>query len=113
MPAPDAAAPPESDAQPVSVHVRFPPSQGRRLRRPEPTTCGNGQALWAERPTVMERADGTYDLIGTSAHLDGLARWLLSFGPDATVKDPERLRRRVAAEARRIVQRYASDGQEG
>lgn len=108
MPAPDADAS-QSDAQRVSVHVRFPPSQGRRLRRPEPTTCGDGQALWAERPTVMERVDGTYDLIGTSTHLDGLARWVLSFGTDATVEGPERLRRRVAAEARRIAKRYSSE----
>ena len=107
MPAPDAdASRSESDAQRVSVHVRFPSSQGRRLRRQEPTTCGDGRALWAERPTVMERADGTYDLIGATTHLDGLARWVLSFGTDARVKGPDRLRRRVAAEARRVVKRY-------
>jgi hypothetical protein len=107
MPAPDAdASQTESDAQRVSVHVRFPPSQGRRLRRPEPTTCRDGRALWAERPTVMKRVDGTYDLIGTSTHLDGLARWVLSFGTDATVEGPEQLRRRVATEARRVWKQY-------
>lgn len=61
---------------------------------------------------VMERADGTYDLIGTSPHLDGLARWVLSFGTDATVEGPASLRRRVAAEARRIVQKYESEEQD-
>ena len=107
MPAPDAdASRSESDAQRVSVHVRFPSSQGRRLRRQEPTTCSDGRALWAERPTVMERGDGTYDLIGATTHLDGLARWVLSFGTDARVKGPDRLRRRVAAEAQQVAKRY-------
>ena len=113
MPAPDAATQPESDAQRVSVHVRFPSSQGRRLQRPEPTTCGDGRALWAERPILMERADGTYDLIGTTTHLDGLARWVLSFGTDATVKGPDRLRRRVAAEAQQVAKKYEAEMEDG
>jgi predicted DNA-binding transcriptional regulator YafY len=103
-----AASQHRSGTQTVSVHVRFSPSQGRRLQRSEPTTCGDGQALWAERPTVMERADGTYDLIGTTTHPDGLARWVLSFGNDATVKGPDRFRQRVASEARRVWEQYTS-----
>lgn len=54
----------------------------------------------------MERADGTYELIGTASNLAGLARWILSFGARAEVQSPERLRRRVAAEARRIWKQY-------
>ena len=109
MPAPDAATQPESDAQRVSVHVRFAPSQGRRLRRPEPFPCGDGQSLWVERPVLMERADGTYDLIGTTTHLDGLARWVLSHGAAAEVTEPERLRQRVAAKARRVWERHTDE----
>jgi hypothetical protein len=119
MPASEAAPPPEFDAQSesgaqrVSVHVRFPSSQGRRLQRPEPTTCGDGQALWTERPILMGRADGTYDLIGTTTHLDGLVRWILSFGTDAAVMGPDRLRRRVAAEARQIAKKYEAEMEDG
>ena len=109
MSAPNADPLPETDAQRVSVHVRFAPSQGRRLRRPEPFPCGEDQSLWVERPVLMERADGTYDLIGTTARPDALARWILSHGAAATVAGPERLRQRVAAEARRIVQRYGGE----
>lgn len=89
-----------------AVHVRFPPTEGRRLRRPEPTSCPGEAPLWSERPILMKRADGTYELIGTAENLKGLARWILSFGARADVRSPERLRRRVAAEARRIWMRY-------
>ena len=85
-----------------SVHIRFAPSQGRRLQRPESLFGDDGPALWQERPVLMERADGTYDLIGTTARPDALVRWVLSHGAAATVRGPERLRERVAAEARRI-----------
>ena len=109
MSAPNADPQPETDARRHSVHVRFAPSQGRRLRRPEPFPCGEDQSLWVERPVLMERADGTYDLIGTTARPDALARWILSHGAAAEVTEPERLRQRVAAEARRIVQRYGGE----
>lgn len=89
-----------------TVHIRFAPSQGRRLQRSEPTPCGEGRPLWTERPLLIRRANGMYDLIGTTRHLDGLARWILSFGVHAQVRSPNRLRRRVAAEARRIVRLY-------
>lgn len=89
-----------------AVHIRFSPSQGARLRRSEPTTCGDGSPLWAERPVLMQRADATYQLLGTSAHLDGLARWVLSHGADARVEGPDGLRHRVMAEARRVLRQY-------
>jgi len=55
----------------------------------------------------MKRADGTYELIGTSRNLAGLARWILSFGLSAEVRSPERLERQVALQARRVWRRYA------
>lgn len=98
---------PADEQRAPAVHVRFSPSQGRRLRRSEPSTCGEGRALWTDRPLLMQRADGTYELIGTSDNLAGLARWILSHGADAEVQGPERLRRRVAAEARRVLRQYS------
>ena len=109
MSAPNADPQPETDARRHSVHVRFAPSQGRRLRRPEPFPCGEDQSLWVERPVLMERADGTYDLIGTTARPDALARWILSHGAAATVAGPERLRERVVAEARRVWERHTDE----
>lgn len=106
------ASPPKSDRarkETWAVHVRFAPSAGKRLRRPEPTSCPGKGAIWAERPILMERADGTYELIGTSGNLDGLARWVLSFGTSAEVRGPDRLQRQVVAEALGIRRKYRSD----
>lgn len=94
-----------SDA-PSAVHVRFVPAAGRRLRRPEPTSCPEKGPLWAERPLLIERASGAYELIGTSRNLDGLARWILSFGTGAEVRAPNQLQTQVARHAQRIWQQY-------
>jgi predicted DNA-binding transcriptional regulator YafY len=95
--------------RPSAVHLRFPSSMRRRLQRSEPTTCADGQALWAERPMLMKRADGTFELIGTSRNLKGVARWILSFGTDAEVCGPTQLRRLVCKTARRIQRLYDED----
>lgn len=54
----------------------------------------------------MKRKDGTYELIGTTRNLEGLARWVLSFGTSAEVRGPDQLQRRVAIEAQKIWRRY-------
>ena len=100
---------PSSGEDLAAVHVRFLPSEGRRLQRPEPTTCGDGRQLWAERPLLLRRNSGVYDLIGTTANLEGLARWVLSFGTGAEVRGPDRLQRHVALEARRVSRKYREE----
>lgn len=90
-----------------AVCVRFASGQKRRLCRPEPTMCGDGQPIWDERPLLLGRNDGTYELMGISSNLEGLARWVLSFAGDAEVESPRALRRRVRRIAGRIVQVYA------
>ncbi len=92
-----------------SVHVRFRPAEGRRLQRPEPTGCPGEDPLFDRRPVLMERADGTYELIGRSRNLAGLAQWILSFGTGAEACGPDRLRRQVALQAWRIWRQYAGD----
>ena len=114
-PANAAAAPEKSDRTSKAawaVHVRFESSEGGRLQRPEPTTCPGEAPLWVERPILMERADGTYELIGTSRNLEGLARWILSFGTSAEVRGPDPLQRRVAVEASGIRRKYRADSRE-
>ena len=92
--------------EPAAVHLRFARVAGERLRRPEPTSCPKEGPFWTERPMLLKRADGTYELIGTSRNLQGLARWVLSFGTSAEVRCPERLQREVALQARRVWQEY-------
>mgnify|MGYP000040523796 CR=1 FL=1 len=58
---------------------------------------------------LVERANGTYELIGTTTRPERLARWMLSHGTDAEVRSPARLRHRVAAEARRVWEQYQDD----
>lgn len=96
----------DSSEPPSAVHVRFVPAAGQRLKRPEPTTCPGEEPLWTERPLLIKRADATYELIGTSHNLLGLARWLLSFGPRAEVQSPSRLQEQVALQARRVWRQY-------
>lgn len=98
-----------SEGQPAGVHLRFPNAAGKRLCRPEPTNCPEEGPFWTERPVLMKRADGTYELIGTSRNLEGLARWVLSFGTSVEVRCPKRLQRQVALQARRIWRQYDTD----
>ena len=91
---------------PSAVHLRFAQAAGRRLKRSEPTTCPGEEPFWTERPLLIKRADGTYELIGTSRNLGGLARWVLSFGTSAEVFAPSPLQRRVTLLARRVWKQY-------
>lgn len=86
-----------------AVCVRFSSQQNRRLRQPDPLASANGGPIWDERPLLLERSDGTYELMGLSSNLEGLVRWVLSFAGDAEVESPVALRRRVRRAACRIV----------
>jgi hypothetical protein len=92
-----------------AVCIRFSASQQPRLRRPEPDRCGDGHPIWTERPLLLRRADGTLYLLGISAHLEGLARWILSFAGDAEVESPRALRDWVRTSALEVLDRYDGD----
>lgn len=94
-----------------AVCIRFSASQRPRLCRPEPDRCGDGRPIWTERPLLLRRADGTFYLMGTSAHLDGLARWILSFAGDAEVESPPALRDRVRTSALEVLDQYDGDSE--
>jgi len=100
---------PEDIKEEWAVHLRFPATERRRLCRREHITCADGHQIWTERPLLLERVDGFYELIGTSANLSGLARWILSFAADAKVESPPVLQEKVQHLARRVVQVYSSD----
>ena len=93
----------------VTVHLRFASVQGPRLQGASRDGHPARTALWTERPLLVERANGTYELIGTTARPDRLVRWVLSHGADAEVRSPARLRRRVADEARRVWWQYQDE----
>jgi predicted DNA-binding transcriptional regulator YafY len=99
----------DRDGRARAVCIRFSASELRRLRRREPDRCSDGQPIWTERPLLLQRADGRLYLMGTSAHFDGLARWILSFAGDAEVESPPALRRHVRSAAHRVLALYRSD----
>src|SRR5581483_238941 len=68
-----------------------------------------GRARRESHATLLrERVrDGGAEFSFFTFSLDWLARWLLSFGPDAEALAPLKLRRRVAAEAGKIARRHA------
>jgi len=67
-----------------------------------------GVAWWATRglqgaEEVGERADGWVEMSIPNGPGDGLASWVLSFGPDAVVLEPEELRRDVSRRLEAII----------
>ena len=82
---------------PYAVHLRFAPCAGHAPREVE----------WTEPPLTLRRVDGAVEVIGSSRDLMALVRHTLSYGSYAEALGPERLRRLVAAEARRVVRLYA------
>ena len=91
-----------------AVCVRFSSQQNRRLCQPDPLASANGGPIWDARPLLLERSDGTYELMGLSSNLEGLVRWVLSFAGDAEVESPVALRRRVRRAACRITELHPS-----
>lgn len=87
----------QGDAPVYPVHVRFETHPERR--RP---------VEWHEPPLGLGRYHGGYEVIGQSADLDGLVRWVLSFGAGVEVVGPDVLRQRVAEEARRIAEMHSA-----
>lgn len=96
-----------------AVHLRFPGEQKRRLRRNEPLTCAGGEPIWTERPLLLQRVDGSFDLIGSSDNLGGLARWILSFATDVRAVSPPVLRQNVHDLASAVVDLCESGGLDG
>lgn len=90
-------APDGSEARRVyAVHVRLP----GRPQRAKPSVD------WAEPPLGLGYHRSHYEVIGRSADLDGLVRWVLGLGAGVEVLGPEVLRERVAEAARRIAVRH-------
>lgn len=86
------------------------PTNGRRVyaihvRLQVPPT--SPEVKWIDPPVCLKRADGSYEVMGRSCDLTGLARWVLGYGVGAKVLAPEALRRRVVQEARRVIARHA------
>ena len=85
------------DRRDYAVHVRLP-------QRPR---CAEPSVDWAEPPLGLGYHRGHYEIIGHSADLDGLVRWVLGLGAGVEVLGPEVLRERIAEAARRIADQHS------
>lgn len=79
-----------------TVSIRFPESQARYIR----------ERKWAEQQQIVEQPDGSIILtMETSGRYD-VKRWVMSFGCDAELLEPEDLRNEIQQEVREMAQVY-------
>lgn len=78
------------------VSIRFEPEQARYI----------GERTWHPTERRERHADGSLTLHFELSGLEGVKRWVLSYGGQAEVLAPESLRSAVAAQARRLAAVY-------
>jgi predicted DNA-binding transcriptional regulator YafY len=86
----------EHGAEPYEVVLRFDSYQARWIR----------ERTWHRSQQIEEQGDGGLILRLTVAGEGDLLRWILGYGSHVEVLEPQRLRERVAEEARSMTQIY-------
>jgi len=82
---------------PFSARIKFPPSQARYIK----------ERTWAEQQQIDDQPDGSIILtLETSGSYD-VKRWVMSFGSDAELLEPEDLREEICNEAKKMAQAYS------
>lgn len=67
-----------------------------------------GEKIWHESQRAKRNGDGSLDLSFQVAGLDEIKRWVLSFGPECQVLEPEMLRKLVQNDLRRNLAQYST-----
>ncbi len=83
----------------VTVRVRFSPYQARWIR----------ERRYHESQTTEELPDGSLLLTVRVAGTDEMRRWLLGYGGEAEVLEPERLRLEISTEAKKLQKMYGAE----
>ncbi len=91
-----------ADQPPVDVVLRFAPSVAARV----------AETIWHPTQTTTSEADGSLTWRATVAGTVEIKLWILSWGADVEVLQPEALRADVAATLGRAAARYAADGRD-
>ena len=86
-----------NDGKPFKVKVRFSSWVARGIR----------EDRWHTSQTFTDLPDGSLQLDMEVTGTVDVKRWILSFGKDAEVMEPEHLRQAVAAEAKEMMNTYA------
>jgi predicted DNA-binding transcriptional regulator YafY len=79
-----------------TVKVRISPAWARWV----------GEKIWHESQKVKKNGDGSLELIFLVAGLDEIKRWVLSFGPECQVLEPEKLKDIVRKDLYRMMAQY-------
>jgi predicted DNA-binding transcriptional regulator YafY len=67
-----------------------------------------GEKVWHESQKAKKTGDGGLEMTFRVAGLDEIKRWVLSFGPEAQVLEPEKLRKLVQQDLHRNLAQYAT-----
>jgi predicted DNA-binding transcriptional regulator YafY len=66
-----------------------------------------GEKIWHESQKAKKTGDGSLELTFRVAGLDEIKRWILSFGPEAVVVEPEALKEMVRKDLSRNLAQYS------
>jgi predicted DNA-binding transcriptional regulator YafY len=66
-----------------------------------------GEKVWHESQKAKKNGDGSLELSFRVAGLDEIKRWVLSFGPEAVVLEPLKLREMVRKDLSRNLSQYS------
>ena len=67
-----------------------------------------GEKIGHESQTAKRNGDGSLELIFRVAGLDEIKRWVLSFGPEARVLEPSRLKKMVRVALQKSLVQYTA-----
>ncbi len=85
------------------VRVKFGPRAARYIR----------ERKWHRSQKLTEYKDGSCSLEFETRNLDEVKRWVLTYGAEAEVEKPERLRQMMATELKEAGRRYTGAGLKG
>jgi len=81
-----------------TVRVRISPSWARWV----------GEKIWHESQKITKLPDGSLEMAFLVAGLDEIKRWILSFGPEAIVLEPAKLKEMVRKDLSRNLAQYST-----
>jgi predicted DNA-binding transcriptional regulator YafY len=67
-----------------------------------------GEKIWHESQKTTKNRDGSLEMTFRVAGLDEIKRWVLSFGPEAQVLEPSRLKQMIRADLQKSLGQYSA-----
>lgn len=67
-----------------------------------------GEKIWHESQTAQKNGDGSLELSFEVAGLDEIKRWVLSFGPEAQILEPAKLREMIRIALQKSLGQYTA-----